>query len=721
MRSTNILLRGLGQVSLAVFALNGLASCTDDDPGRRDDGALNESSSALVRIEQARAEFLVRDVLSRPSRDGVVTRSTHAALGPAVATGFTPAIGVRASTHIQAKLDAAKSTARVEIPRRANDVTIVEDARSHVQVAFGLRGATDTVATLGGGYVLYPGAYEGADIIHRVTGDGTEDFVRFERRPARESLAYDLDISRAAGLRLVSNTLEVLDHEGTPVLRVAAPYVVDAAGSHPATLVIEGCAYDASPAGPWGREVTPPGASHCTVQVAWHDVVYPALVDPSWGTTGAMQVWRVENAATMLTNGKVLVTGGLNGINGGYAVAVSELYDPVTNTFAATGTMNFERRRAFAHRLPSGKVFISGGAFQDNGWGYVFTNSSQIYDPTTGTYSAGPNAPEAPHSSVALSSGDVLIVGGDWGGASGVYRHATNTITPTPSTLALHNYPMLTTLPSGKVLVAGGGDFEMSWYPEPTTVAEIFDPAANGGVGAFTATGSLPAIRPAGTSKLLPSGKVLHLGYSTTTDIFDPAANGGIGAFTAGPSTARSYAFPSVTTLGSQFLVVGTWPYVPSQRTEIFDSVLGTVGNGDSTITLPAFNKGTTLPSGKILYTGGGPSVLYDTSNRCRFPAMPLTFTATGQAGAVQLNWASGSALAPPSGYRITRYGPWGDPVVVHSVSGATTSFTDSGLPSNRSYTYLLKAWQDCNKNSTFDQNIDNQTSSNNDAAATTL
>jgi hypothetical protein len=47
------------------------------------------------------------------------------------------------------------------------------------------------------------------------------------------------------GLRLVANTLEMLDGGGAPRLRVAPPYLVGADGIQTdATLAVEGCAVD---------------------------------------------------------------------------------------------------------------------------------------------------------------------------------------------------------------------------------------------------------------------------------------------------------------------------------------------------------------------------------------------------------------------------------------------------------------------------------------------
>ena len=60
-----------------------------------------------------------------------------------------------------------------------------------------------------------------------------------------------------------------------------------------------------------------------------------AQVDPSWIPTGSLNIARVYHTATLLPNGKVLVTGG-RGYN--YeALNSAELYDPATGTWSITG------------------------------------------------------------------------------------------------------------------------------------------------------------------------------------------------------------------------------------------------------------------------------------------------------------------------------------------------------------------------------------------------
>ncbi|CAF3399284.1 unnamed protein product, partial [Rotaria sp. Silwood2] len=67
---------------------------------------------------------------------------------------------------------------------------------------------------------------------------------------------------------------------------------------------------------------------------------------------------RSDHTASVLRNGKVLVTGGYDGIS--YLNSV-ELYDPSTGTWTMTGYMNHSRAVHTASVLLDGKVLVTGG------------------------------------------------------------------------------------------------------------------------------------------------------------------------------------------------------------------------------------------------------------------------------------------------------------------------------------------------------------------------
>src|SRR5258706_8619335 len=86
----------------------------------------------------------------------------------------------------------------------------------------------------------------------------------------------------------------------------------------------------------------------------------PHAKSGTWSRAGTMHTGRQNHTAALLTNGKVLVAGGL-GDSGGYQ-ASAELYDPNTSAlWLPTGSMHTGRRYHTATLLTNGKVLITGG------------------------------------------------------------------------------------------------------------------------------------------------------------------------------------------------------------------------------------------------------------------------------------------------------------------------------------------------------------------------
>src|SRR5207302_4368021 len=115
--------------------------------------------------------------------------------------------------------------------------------------------------------------------------------------------------------------------------------------------------------------------------------------------------------ATLLTNGKVLVAGGADNTRT-QVTNSAELYDPATGTWSNTGNLVTARGEHTANLLTSGKVLVGGG-FVDYGSGQV-TGNAELYDPNTGTWSStgNLNQPRALHTATLLTRGKVL---GAWG------------------------------------------------------------------------------------------------------------------------------------------------------------------------------------------------------------------------------------------------------------------------------------------------------------------
>jgi hypothetical protein len=110
--------------------------------------------------------------------------------------------------------------------------------------------------------------------------------------------------------------------------------------------------------------------------------------------------------ATLLPNGKVLVTGG---DTGSIFLNSAELYDPANGTFSATGTMNAERSLHSATLLTNGKVLVSSG---QTSAGPAIT--TELYDPASGTFTASIPliTPHLRGTATLLPNGKVLVSGG---------------------------------------------------------------------------------------------------------------------------------------------------------------------------------------------------------------------------------------------------------------------------------------------------------------------
>jgi hypothetical protein len=231
----------------------------------------------------------------------------------------------------------------------------------------------------------------------------------------------------------------------------------------------------------------------------------------------------------VLSNGKVLIAGGYNGVS---YLAFAEVYDSAAGTFSATGSLANARESYTATLLPNGKVLIAGGL---NG---VSLASAELYDPATGAFSATGSlvAARFRHTATLLTNGKVLIAGG----------HDDSSMSPRPScttpprgpsahgrspchTAYLHT---ATLLANGKVLIAGGAS------DVPTVAsAELYD---------LTTAPSAPrAISPAGVIRRLccRTGVLMAGGYNSYQSLgwltTRPRYLGATGSLTTGRYTRR--------------------------------------------------------------------------------------------------------------------------------------------------------------------------------------
>jgi hypothetical protein len=189
------------------------------------------------------------------------------------------------------------------------------------------------------------------------------------------------------------------------------------------------------------------------------------LFDPATGIfaqTGSMAMARVSHTATLLSNGKVLLTGGVQGTGATLKVlAEAELYDPSNGSFLPTlGSMATARQSHTASLLTDGKVLVTGG--MDNNAGHAVA-TAELFDPTTQLFTATKGSMEtarAFQTATVLKDGTVLVTGGDSGtgplATAEVYDPTAGTFSPTGDMETPRESHTATLLPTGKVLVTGG-------------------------------------------------------------------------------------------------------------------------------------------------------------------------------------------------------------------------------------------------------------------------
>lgn len=301
------------------------------------------------------------------------------------------------------------------------------------------------------------------------------------------------------------------------------------------------------------------------------------LYDPTtklWTSAGAMATARSGHTATVLSNGKVLVAGGVNTV--GWTASV-ELYDFATNTWTTGSPLPATRSNHAAALLPNGKVLVMGGYDSSDN----LHTGALLYDPSTATWATGGTMVESRSQHVAslLPNGKVLVVGGTGASVSQpgaeLYDPTSNIwTTAAKPTIALSVGVSATVLPNGKLLCIQG--YKPSLPNSTSPNAEIYDPTAN----TWTPAGALTTAHENHTATLLPNGTLVVIGggftsvhsatiYGTdVTEVYDPVANTWSlsGPLSLGPLLGHT---ATLLRTGAVLVVGGTqasgWWYTPSR------------------------------------------------------------------------------------------------------------------------------------------------------------
>jgi hypothetical protein len=298
-----------------------------------------------------------------------------------------------------------------------------------------------------------------------------------------------------------------------------------------------------------------------------------------------------------------------------------------------------------------------------------------------------------------LQSGHVLVAGGEafpydeFGtrlpavihSSAEIYDPSSGSWTPTGS-MRTPRLLSLVPLPSGKILAAGGGDFE-----SVLASAELFDPTS----GLWTPTGSMRT-RRGSSAVLLRTGKVLGAGGvlvansdvpydrpSAEAELYDPET----GEWTPTGSMQEARDLPTLVMLDSgKVLAVGgsvqvNFPGGSTNSAELYDPETGAwelTGFLDAPV---MSGSAVLLTTGEVLVIGGGDKLDYeiDLNTRCR-----LYDPSTGKwrrTASVQWGRFGAAAFLLPGGKVLVAGGTLASPGGTHTeIYDRTTETWTEGL-----------------------------------------
>lgn len=273
---------------------------------------------------------------------------------------------------------------------------------------------------------------------------------------------YDLSL-KAAGGQPGSSVTVAVEHPEAPPRWKKVGSLITARDEHTTTLLGDGRLLVV---GGW-RDCPGEGLQIGTCR----RVAGSEIFDVATGTSHEvpMLIPRVRHTATLLSDGRVLVLGGIDEFYGtrGSAQMIAEIFDPATNQWSVAGTSLLPgREHHTATLLPSGKVLVVQGRL------------AEIFDPESGL--SLPTMPlpsgHSGHVAIPLDDGRVLIAGGNTDRVAHIFDPTSGTWSETRRMAQQRFWGAAVPMADGRVLVTGGWAFGTATY---TDSAEIYDPATN--------------------------------------------------------------------------------------------------------------------------------------------------------------------------------------------------------------------------------------------------
>ena len=316
----------------------------------------------------------------------------------------------------------------------------------------------------------------------------------------------------------------------------------------------------------------------------------------SWNFTAEMSVPRLDYTATLLNDGRVLVVGPFT--------VVAEIYDPVSGAFSPAGnTIASHGQGPTATLLNDGRVLITGGTSSQK--------SAEIFDPETDIFSLtdSMNMAHSYHTATLLPDGRVLIVAGQerpgpqTHDVAELYDPITGTFSLTDGLREDRSGHTATLLSNGEVLVAGGTQTTIPGFGIALSATELYDPVTE----TFRSSRNMSRQRSTHTATLLQNGLVLMAGGSSdnSVELYDPQS----GAFLhTGSMTIPLRGSHTATLLTSgQVLIAGGYGanFTVTGSAEFYKPETGTFAAIESMMAPRQQHTATLLLDGSVLVAGG--------------------------------------------------------------------------------------------------------------------
>lgn len=347
--------------------------------------------------------------------------------------------------------------------------------------------------------------------------------------------------------------------------------------------------------------------------------------------TGDMTIARMHHAATLLQDGRVLITGGestdVEPYNIGFdRLSSAEIYNPKTGKFTKIADMTSTRSRHTSTLLQDGRVLITGGLGTD-----YWLASAEIFDPKTNTFTktGDVNICRSGPASILLNNGKVLIVGGGlnlkppippniehslgnpevakYMHYGELYDPVTGKFMLTPEHKGWYAWPTLASLPDGRVLVTGGEHVVGKHYDDLfkknidtyAPIAEIYDPIKN----EFAQIDYEPVSTKKNNGKIL----FLYIGKGTYPILYDINTGKFIQSKNKLNGVCRDEDCTTTLLNNNKVLIVGAVDYKENNyNSEVFNALYNL--KKDNFTKLKHYHQNhtaTKLKNGDVLITGG--------------------------------------------------------------------------------------------------------------------